>query len=144
MVNINIKFTNRWLYTFIAILIVVSLGVIVYAIVPNPGHGWSEIEKSIQRVDASPTSSSPCANGPSDIDSQVSCPAGTVLIDCGVKNSDNDRRFTDGSFFYGSVSNVLVWLTERDAETHTCYFRIGGSGHAQCSQSWVLSAYCLG
>jgi len=45
MVNININFTNRWLYTFALIIGIFALAVGVYATShPNPGHPASEIE----------------------------------------------------------------------------------------------------
>lgn len=81
------------------------------------------------------------------IDIQVSCPVNTVLIDCGVKNSTNNRRWTDISFDYGSVApnnGPLYMLTQRDpGDSRICYFDMNGAGHAQCNEQWTLSAYCL-
>ena len=41
---IQINISNRAIYTFLAIVIIILLGVGVYAAIPNPGHGDSEIE----------------------------------------------------------------------------------------------------
>jgi len=45
--GIRINFTNRWLYTLIAILILAVIGVGVYAlnpgVIPNPGHNYTAI-----------------------------------------------------------------------------------------------------
>lgn len=45
-VNIKINFTNRWLYTFIAVGILALIGVGVYAFgaMPNPGHAISQLQ----------------------------------------------------------------------------------------------------
>lgn len=46
-IKINLHFTNRWLYTFIAIGIIAAIGVGVYAltpgVAPNPGHLANEM-----------------------------------------------------------------------------------------------------
>ena len=40
--NIRINFTNRFLYTFVAFILILIIGVIVFAqtpgVAPNPGH----------------------------------------------------------------------------------------------------------
>ncbi len=41
---VNIKISNRLLYTFIAIILVVAIIGVGYAIAPNPGHTAGEIE----------------------------------------------------------------------------------------------------
>jgi len=39
----QINLSNRAIYTMLAIIILVSAGVVVWAVAPNPGHTWSEI-----------------------------------------------------------------------------------------------------
>ena len=46
MVNININFTNKWLYTLALIIVVFALAIGVYAVAPSPGHTTSEIDWS--------------------------------------------------------------------------------------------------
>lgn len=50
-INIKINFTNRWLYTFIALGILIVVGISVYALtpgtVPNPGHDIQTISPPI-------------------------------------------------------------------------------------------------
>ncbi len=45
--KVNIHFSNRWLYTFIFLGILISIGVVVYAltpgVAPNPGHFITEL-----------------------------------------------------------------------------------------------------
>ncbi|MDD5700155.1 MAG: tail fiber domain-containing protein [Candidatus Nanoarchaeia archaeon] len=44
--KINIHFSNRWLYTFIALGIILAIAIGVYAVTPNPGHASTEIDFS--------------------------------------------------------------------------------------------------
>jgi hypothetical protein len=41
--SIKINFTNKWLYSLIAIFVFLIAGVVVYAVAPNPGHTWAEV-----------------------------------------------------------------------------------------------------
>src|SRR4030066_39383 len=82
-VKIQINFTNRWLYTFIAVFLLAAVAVGVYAlapgVVPNPGHNINEVSVP-----------SPCTSGQflqynnsdwkcSSVFSLPACPAGTTL-----------------------------------------------------------------
>ncbi|MCX6748564.1 MAG: hypothetical protein NT076_03085, partial [Candidatus Pacearchaeota archaeon] len=50
MVQVKINFSNKTFYTIIAILAVVLITGIAYAIKPNPGHSINEIENFNQSV----------------------------------------------------------------------------------------------
>lgn len=94
MRNIEIKFTNRWLYTFALIIGVFALGVGVYAVAPNPGHTASQIEGVCL---------SSGANCPADADTQ--CDASGV---CSQVCIGSDCR---GSWPSGGGSNFPNGLT---------------------------------
>ena len=50
MIKLEINLTNKWLYTLIAVGIVLLLGIGVYAYtqqIPNPGHGGNTVLVSI-------------------------------------------------------------------------------------------------
>ena len=42
--KIEVSFSDRWLYTFIVIGVIILLGIVVYAVAPNPGHSYADIE----------------------------------------------------------------------------------------------------
>ena len=52
-VNIQFKFSNRFLYTFIAIVIIILAGVMVFAYTGNVGHTSSQIDESDPTVTSS-------------------------------------------------------------------------------------------
>lgn len=43
--KLQINLTNRWLYTLIVFFSLIVIGVFVYAVAPNPGHGITQIEQ---------------------------------------------------------------------------------------------------
>ena len=43
MVKIKINLSNRWLYTFIAVSVIIILGAFVYAVAPDSGHDYSNL-----------------------------------------------------------------------------------------------------
>ncbi len=44
--KIHINLSNKVLYTFVTIIVILALGVGVYALAPNPGHAASEVDFS--------------------------------------------------------------------------------------------------
>jgi hypothetical protein len=132
-INIKINFTNRWLYTLIAVGVLVIMGVGVYAasslltpgVAPNPGHPISQ---------TSPPSS---------------CSAGQVLQWNGTSNADGG--WACGTIYHGIVPFISsgTWNVPSGVRyiTVTCiggggggggasrsnYYAGGGGGGAMCS-----------
>ncbi len=120
------------------------------------GKCLSNALTKMTRIDNSSSSAvNLCSNPVSAVDIAVQCPSGSFLVDCGVKNSDNNRRWTDGSFYYGGDgynNHPFYWMIERGMANdpdnfRNCHFRMAGGDRTsypeQCTQSWTLSAYCL-
>ena len=150
-VNFNLK--KEYVYGIIGLLILATGFFVVNAYgTSNPavfGHSAGEIEGgggtlSIVRVDN--TKYFRCGQTTSV---EVSCPTGTVLIDCGVKNVDSQRRITDTA----AIGIILPtgqyhqwWVdrgTDADANANYCRYRATTTYPVFCNEDWTISAYCL-
>ena len=131
--KIQINLSNKTYYTLIVIGVIVLLGIIVYAVAPNPGHTWGEIE----------------------------CPGCITTADIGdgqVQTADiGDGQVQTADIGDGQVSNSKInsmeWnkLTSRptgldDGDDYTtCSWSgwAGATGCLPCSDSWEFCAESL-
>lgn len=104
---VTFKFSNRALYTGIAVMLVIAAIGIAYAVAPNPGHDASQLSGvCLSDGTGCKTSTFSCAirsetksvAGKSSIDSK--CLTGEYIVDCSCQNG------LQQSIGYGYISAV--------------------------------------
>ena len=143
--KIEINFTNKWLYSLIAIVVVLGLGVGVYAYldpIPSPGHGGNTILVDVDGVEMDLQQA--ITDGKiGGIGGAVSTPvtSGTLSYANGyelVVTCESGKRIGCS----GGVSGICVYSTVISpigSPAESCKLKA-----TNCATSAEVYAYCLG